>query len=60
MNEYTVPEDVLTCFMNLKSQLKLKLTKGLFYSNMINSYHGITHTTRVLFGTCLLKAMVVL
>lgn len=34
--------------------LPIKLTKDLFYPNMVDSYHGIAHTTRVLFGTYLL------
>jgi len=54
MNEYIVPEEVLSLYRNLDNQLELKLSKDLFYPHMLNSHHGIAHTARVLFGTCLL------
>ena len=52
--EFKISEDIISCFEQLENLLKLKLSKELFHSNMIDSYHGIAHTTRVLFGTFLL------
>ena len=52
--EYKISEDIISCFEQLESQLKLSLSKELFYSHMVDSYHGIAHTARVLFGACLL------
>jgi hypothetical protein len=49
-----VLNEALEEFRSLENQLKLHLRKNLFYPHMINSYHGIAHTTRVLFGTCLI------
>ncbi len=54
INDYTVPDEVLLVYSNLNNQLELDLSKNLFYPHMVNSYHGIAHTARVLFGTCLL------
>lgn len=54
INYYTVPDEVLLVYSNLYNQLGLNLSKNLFYPHMVNSYHGIAHTARVLFGTCLL------
>lgn len=54
INDYTVPDEVLLVYSNLNNQLELNLSKNLFYPHMVNSYHGIAHTARVLFGTCLL------
>lgn len=35
-------------------QLPIRLTKGLFYANMVNSHHGIAHTSRVVYAAYLL------
>ncbi len=37
------------------SDILIVLSKDLFYSHMINSYHGIAHTARVLFASYLLS-----
>lgn len=42
-------------FENSLSAISLILSKDLFYSHMVNSYHGIAHTTRVLFASYLLS-----
>jgi len=54
IDKFKIPNEVIVCFGNLSNQLKLNLSKDLFYPHMVNSYHGISHTMRVLFGTCLL------
>lgn len=35
-------------------KLPVRLTKGLFYANMVNSHHGIAHTSRVVYAAYLL------
>ncbi|MDL2308955.1 HD domain-containing protein [Bacteroidales bacterium OttesenSCG-928-C03] len=50
----TTSEKILLQFRNLENRLILKLSRELFYPHMCDSYHGIGHTTRVLFGTHLL------
>lgn len=42
-------------FENSLSSISLVLNKDLFYSHMLNSYHGIAHTARVLFTSYLLS-----
>ena len=54
IQSFNVSEEVIIQFLNLEHKLKLKLSSDLFYPHMINSYHGIAHTTRVLFGAYLL------
>jgi len=54
IKKFKIPSEVIPQFQNLESKLKLKLSKDLFYPHMVKSYHGIAHTARVLFGTCLL------
>ena len=51
---FKISGDSLNNFRNLEYQLKLKLSKDLFYQHMVNSHHGIAHTTRVLFATYLI------
>ena len=41
-------------FVKDMEQLPIQLSKGLFYAHMVNSYHGIAHTARVLYATYLL------
>ena len=41
-------------FAKEMERLPIQLSKDLFYPHMVNSYHGIAHTTRVLFATYLL------
>lgn len=52
--KFKISEDLISGFEQLEKTLKLKLSKELFLSHMIDSYHGIAHTTRVLFGAFLL------
>lgn len=42
-------------FENSLSAISLVLTKDLFSSHMLDSYHGIAHTARVLFASYLLS-----
>lgn len=42
-------------FENSLSAISLVLNKDLFNSHMLNSYHGIAHTARVLFASYLLS-----
>ena len=42
------------CFEDSLANIPIELKTGLFYPNMINSYHGIAHTARVLFASHLL------
>lgn len=42
-------------FENSLSAISLVLNKNLFNSHMLNSYHGIAHTARVLFASYLLS-----
>jgi len=42
------------CFKDSLVNIPIELKTGLFYPNMVNSYHGIAHTARVLFATHLL------
>lgn len=49
----TLKNEILTS-MEAISNLPLKITKDLFYHHMIDSYHGIGHTMRVLFYTFIL------
>ncbi|HEY5590251.1 MAG TPA: DarT ssDNA thymidine ADP-ribosyltransferase family protein [Paludibacter sp.] len=51
---FDVLNDIINQFQSFEHELKLKLSKELFYPHMINSNHGIAHTTRVLFGSCIL------
>ena len=41
-------------FVNTMNDLPINISKELFYPHMVNSYHGIAHTTRVLLATHLL------
>lgn len=41
-------------FIPEMESLPIMLSKALFYKHMVNSYHGIAHTARVLFATHLL------
>ena len=49
-----VDETICNDFLKATSSLSLHLSKSLFYPMMINSYHGIGHTTRVVFATFLI------
>ena len=51
--ENSIKESINT-FSSCVDQLPIRLSKDLFYPNMINSYHGIAHTARVLLATHLL------
>ena len=42
------------CFKDSLVNIPIELKTGIFYPNMVNSYHGIAHTARVLFATHLL------
>ena len=55
--KYKLEESVrnaIDSFVKTMNNLPIKLTKDLFYPHMVNSYHGIAHTTRVLLATHLL------
>jgi len=52
--KFMISDDTINDFLNIDNHLKLKLSKDLFYPNMVNSCHGISHTTRVLFATWLI------
>jgi hypothetical protein len=49
-----ISSEILDGFLDLQNHLHLKLSKELFYPNMVNSFHGIAHTIRVLFGSYLI------
>ena len=49
---------IIDSFVEEMGQLPIVLDKNLFYPYMINSYHGIAHTTRVLFATYILGSLV--
>ena len=53
-----ISDDILVQFMSIENHLKLKLSRELFHSDMVDSYHGISHTTRVLFGVHLLSTYI--
>lgn len=42
---------VIMSFEKDLSNIAIPLSKALFYPHMLNSYHGIAHTSRVLFAT---------
>ena len=46
--------DAIDSFAPTMNGLPIHLSKDLFYPHMVNSYHGIAHTTRVLLVTHLL------
>lgn len=48
-------KESLDSFVSVMRDLPIELTKDMFYNHMVNSYHGIAHTTRVLFATYLLS-----
>ena len=55
--KYKLEESVrnaIDSFVKTLNNMPIKLTKDLFYPHMVNSYHGIAHTTRVLLATHLL------
>jgi hypothetical protein len=54
ISEFKISDEIISQFLNIEVNLQLKLSKDLFYAHMLYSYHGIAHTTRVLFGTFLL------
>ena len=43
-------------FLPFIETLPIKLTKQLFYPHMIDSYHGVAHTARVVFNAYLLSS----
>lgn len=47
-------KDAVDKFEEEMASISLQLGKGLFYSHMVDSHHGIAHTTRVLFSTFLI------
>lgn len=49
---------VLDSFVEEMGKLPIVLNKDLFYPHMINTYHGIAHTTRVLLATYILGCYV--
>ncbi|HPT01401.1 MAG TPA: DarT ssDNA thymidine ADP-ribosyltransferase family protein [Bacteroidales bacterium] len=53
-SESLISEDLIEEFLQLEVRLKLKISRSLFEPKMVDSNHGIAHTTRVLFGTCLI------
>lgn len=53
-------KNILDSFVEEMGQLPIVLDKDLFYPHMINSYHGIAHTTRVLFATYILGSLVII
>ena len=46
--------DAVDSFAPTMNGLPIHLSRDLFYPNMVNSYHGIAHTARVLLATHLL------
>lgn len=65
-NSYTATEEstkyeleepirnAIDSFVSIINDLPIHLSKDLFYPHMVNSYHGIAHTARVLLATHLL------
>ena len=49
-----ISPEIIDEFVDIDTRLTLKLSKELFQHHMVNSFHGIAHTTRVLFGTYLI------
>lgn len=58
IKQYHIDDYILDEFVNIKSRIDLELNADLFYKNMINSYHGIAHTSRVLFATHLITSII--
>lgn len=52
--QYQLDQNLLDSFINIESKVTLDLKCNLFKKHMINSYHGIAHTARVLFATHLI------
>lgn len=50
-------EHIIEGFKEVTNKVNLKLCPELFYKTMLNSYHGIAHTSRVLFATYLIVNM---
>jgi hypothetical protein len=57
VKQYHINDNILDSFKNIKDRINIELNSGLFYTNMLNSYHGIAHTSRVLFATHLITSM---
>ncbi len=56
-SKFKMEKDVkswVDCFKDSLVNIPIELKTGLFYPNMVNSYHGIAHTARVLFTSHLL------
>ena len=45
---------LINSFVSKMESIPIKLSKDLFYPHMVNSYHGIAHTSRVLLASYLL------
>jgi HD-GYP domain-containing protein (c-di-GMP phosphodiesterase class II) len=54
---YHIDDHILDRFANIKYRISIDLNSGLFYANMLDSYHGIAHTSRVLFATHLITSI---
>lgn len=52
-----ITKDLIKQFETETSKLKIKFTKDLFQKHMINSYHGIAHTTRVMWYSFLITKL---
>ena len=61
INKFKISKDlssVIKTFTSKMDSLPLKVNSELFYKNMIVSYHGIGHTTRVLFNAYILSNII--
>lgn len=47
-------QSAVNTFVSNVEELPIRLSKNMFYPHMLNSYHGIAHTARVVFATHLL------
>lgn len=55
MTSYSIITDqLIKQFKEETSRLQITLTKSLFKSHMLNSYHGIGHTVRVMWNAFLI------
>jgi hypothetical protein len=54
---YHIERNILDDFRNIGAKVMIDLKRELFYSHMVNSYHGIAHTSRVLFATHMITSL---
>ena len=52
-----IPKQIIDQFKRDSSKLKIEISKALFQSHMLNSYHGIAHTVRVMWNAYLIATL---